>query len=42
MLKLMFSEVAEARLRNGQDLYMDKSKISPSVSKRHNITKNVI
>jgi len=38
----MFSEAAEARIRNGQDLNTDKPKISPSVSKRHNKQKNVI
>lgn len=40
MLKYIFSEAAEARLRNGQDL--DKPKMSPSVLKRHNTQKNVI
>jgi len=39
-MKYIFSEAAEARLRNGQDL--DKPKMSPSVSKRHNTQKNVI
>lgn len=39
-MKYIFSEAAEARLRNGQDL--DKPKISQSVSKRHSTQKNVI
>lgn len=43
MLKLIFSEATEARLRNGQDSYADDHKINQSTSKqRQNTLKNVI
>lgn len=43
MLKLIFREATELRLRNGQDSYADDHKINRSASKqRQNTSKNVI